>query len=183
MSKRKTFNLTALARSDAKDYIRLQSQARKGWHLAQVKIPYFSYELEEYEGEDKAYLIDYQATKDDTYLRAYKQKGWTHVCSYKNLHYFKGGLSTLRSYTDLEGKYKLYKKIGNTSAMILVVLLALNIGLFATFNALTKQAVVNRQLVTLSFGLGLFLVLFNLVLAYATFTYLARATNVKREMQ
>lgn len=183
MSKIKTFNITALASSDEKDCERLMMQAYKGWHLSQVKIPYFSYELKQGESLEKSYLIDYQENFDDAYRRTYKQKGWTHLFSFKNLHYFEGPLATIKSYSDIEGKYNLYKRLSNRLTLALIVSMIVNISMFFAFSWLTKQTEPNRGLITLIFGGGLMLVMINVMLAYATYSYMARAKNVKKHIK
>lgn len=182
MAKSKKFYQTALATSDEKDIQRLETYAAKGWHLKQVKIPYLSYELEEYEGAKRTYLIDYQTNKDNLYINSYKSKGWSYVCSNDNLHYFKGSLNTPKTYTDIDGKKALYQTKAKQFGLVFLLIGLINILVFVGFAYFNTQDERILALVSALFAIGLFLLASNPILAYAGFTYYKRAKNIRKDV-
>lgn len=181
MARKKSFNLTSLATSDQKDIKRLSTYAAKGWHLSKVKVPYFSYELQEYEGAKRTYLIDYQEKNDDHYINTYKLKGWSYVCSYKNLHYFKGTLNTPQIYTDVKGKIALYQHITKQLFVGFLLLAITNVLTFVAFNYFNTQPERIMSVVSLLFAVGLLLIVVNAILAYASFSYYKRTQNLRKD--
>lgn len=180
MAKSKAFYQTSLATSDQKDIKRLEAYASKGWHLKKVKIPYISYELEEYEGAKRTYLIDYQTNNDNQYISRYKNKGWNYVCSYKDLHYFKGSLNTPVFYTDIDGKKALYQSKAKQFFVGFLLLTIVNALVFIGFNYFNGQDERIMPLVSGFFAIGLFLLIVIALLAYASFTYFKRASSIKK---
>ncbi len=182
MAKSKKFYQTCLATSDEKDVQRLETYAAKGWHLKQVKIPYLSYELEEYEGAKRTYLIDYQTNKDNLYISTYKNRGWSYVCSNQNLHYFKGSLNIPRIYTDIEGKKALYQSKTKQFLFVFLLVGLINVLVFGGFAYFNTQNERILPLVSALFAIGLFLLVSNPILAYASYTYLKRAKSIRKEV-
>jgi hypothetical protein len=182
MSKIKTFNITSLATSEAKDLKRLSDQARKGWLLNDIKIPYLSYELKEFEGVDRDYMIDYNETITQEYLSSYKKKGWNYVCSNMALHYFYATKNNPPFYTNQAKKLGLYQK---KTKQLLLALVLVSLTALATaygFSYFSNLATPSTPVVSILFAATLLQIIMNVFFAYAAYTFFSKASHIKKKL-
>lgn len=181
MKKNRTFNITALASSEQKDLSRLSTQARKGWLLHDIKIPYLSYELQESEGVERDYLIDFNDAVNEDYLNTYKKKGWNYVCSIGNLHYFSAHKNTPTHYTNQAKKAELYQKKSTQFFLVFLVLVGL---VFATgygFLYFSNEPSSSTAVVSVFFASTLLQIIMSVFLAYASFTFYSKANHIRKK--
>lgn len=182
MAKRKKFNITSLATSEAKDLKRLSVQARKGWLLHDIKIPYLSYELIESEGVDRDYLVDFNEDVTEQYMNAYKRKGWNYVCSNGALHYFYAPKNNIPFYTNIEKKMELYQNKAKQFLYAFLGLALVNLIAGYGFSYFKNQATPNTAIVSFLFAVTLLLIIINVYIIYASFTFKSKANHLRKDL-
>ena len=182
MSKRKTFNITSLATSEKKDLNRLSDQAKKGWLLQDIKIPYLSYELIESEGVDQDYLVDFNEDVSEQYLSTYKKKGWNYVCSNGSLHYFYAHKNNVPFYTNIENKIKLYQEKVKHFFLTFLVLALTSAATAFVFSYFRNQPTPSRAIISVLFASTLLQLVITAYFVYATYSYFSKAKHLRKEL-
>src|SRR5690625_1159093 len=101
MSRKKYITSGGLAFTEKGDMEKLRRYSKKGWHVK--KFTFMGYTLEEGEGTDYVYTIDYRLLDDDEeeeYYDLFSSAGWSHVTSEGNIHLFRAYPGTKPIYTD-----------------------------------------------------------------------------------
>lgn len=181
MPKRKKINMTSLAISEEKDLNRLSDQAKKGWLLQDIKIPYLSYELIESEGIDQDYLVDFNEDVTEQYLSTYKKKGWNYVCSNGALHYFYAHINNVPFYTNIENKIKLYQEKANHFFLTFLVFALTSAATAFVFSYFRNQPTPNRTIISVLFASTLLQLVITAYFIYAAYSYFSKANNLKKE--
>ena len=170
MEKKKTMNLTSLASSEEKDLRRLSAFAIKGWHLEQVKVPFFSYQLNYELPLISDYMIDFNDQINQEYFDNYKKKGWTYVCSNGHLHYFKATKNTPRFYTDEIAKANVYLAKSKQFGLIFVIMFLASFGAGFSFSQLSNTVDPNVTAISLLFIFAILLGMGALLMLFAAWT-------------
>lgn len=123
MSRTKYMMSGGLAFSEQKDLEKLSKLSSEGWHVR--KFSFLGYMLEQGEGTDYIYSIDYRTLDNDAeeYFELFKDAGWSLVDSAGDIHLFRAEPDTKPIYTDRDTtieKYKNQTKPLNLAMMTLV---------------------------------------------------------------
>ena len=128
MVKTKYIGSIGLAFSEKYDMKQLRKMSNKGWHLKQFGI--MGYRLEQGEPEDVIYSIDYRKLQQDEeaeYLELFSFAGWTHICSWNDMHLFKAMPNTTPIYSDKESMLDKLNGSAQPVNQVLIVLCILAI--------------------------------------------------------
>lgn len=183
MEKKKTMNLTSLAKSEERDLRRLSEFAIKGWHLEKIKVPFFSYQLNYELALISDYMIDFNDQITQEYFDNYKNKGWTYVCSNGHLHYFRATKNTPKFYTDEIAKANVYLAKSKQFGLFFIILFLTSFSAGYSFSQLRNTVDPNVTVISLLFIFAILLGVGAGLMLYATWTTHLKGIKIKESKE